>query len=51
MKVKKSLLTGNGIEDAILLYDKFSLVSFIVLAIMIPVVFWLAVLKPGLRKE
>jgi len=38
--------TGTGMEEAIFLYDRFSIVAFLILALAVPAVFWLAVFKP-----
>lgn len=44
--VEKAFATGEGLGAAITLYDRFSIISFITLALTVPVVFWLAVFKP-----
>lgn len=49
--VKKNLRVNTGIEDAVNLFDSFSLISFIVLSISVPTVFWLVVFKPGKPKS
>lgn len=45
------MFAGSGIENALLLRDKFSIVSLIILALTVPVVFWLAVFRPALGRE
>ncbi|MBI2412227.1 MAG: hypothetical protein HYV24_03355 [Deltaproteobacteria bacterium] len=45
--IKKAFSTGVGIAEAMLLYDKFSIISALVLLITIPFVFWLAIFRPG----
>ncbi|MBI5455280.1 MAG: hypothetical protein HY956_11665 [Deltaproteobacteria bacterium] len=45
--IKKAISTGIGIAEAMYLYDKFSIVSALVLLITIPFVFWLAIFRPG----
>lgn len=44
--IKRVFTTGTGIEDAIYLYDRFSILAFLILALAVPAVFWLAVFKP-----
>ena len=45
--IKKAFQRGIGVTDALLLYDRFSLISALLLAITVPLVFYLAVFKPG----
>lgn len=46
IRVKRAFMTGKGMEEAIFLYDRFSIVAFLILALAVPAVFWLAVFKP-----
>lgn len=45
--VKRAFLTGAGVAEAIALYDRFSIISFVILGVSVPVVFYLAVFRPG----
>lgn len=45
--IKKAFSTGAGITEAMLLYDKFSIIAALALIITIPFVFWLAIFRPG----
>lgn len=45
--VRQAFITGIKMEDAIFLYDRFSIVGFLVLALAVPAIFWLVVFKPG----
>lgn len=49
--VKKALLTGQSITEAVALYDKFSIISFFILVVAVPVVFRLAIFRPNLVGE
>ncbi|MBI5492484.1 MAG: hypothetical protein HY893_06095 [Deltaproteobacteria bacterium] len=44
--VKKAFLTGQSITEAVVLYDKFSIISFFILVVAVPVVFRLAIFRP-----
>lgn len=46
IRVKRAFMTGTGMEEAVFLYDRFSIVAFLILALAVPAVFWLAVFKP-----
>lgn len=45
--IANALETAGGVEEAILLYDRFSILAGILLGVGVPVVFWLAIFKPG----
>ncbi len=45
--IKKTFSTGVDVTEAMLLYDKFSIIAALALIITIPFVFWLAIFRPG----
>jgi hypothetical protein len=49
--LKKAFTSGEGIKEAVLLFDRFSVIAFILLAITVPVVLVMGIFKPGGRSH
>lgn len=45
-KVSKAFISGTGTQEALLLYDWFSVIALVLLTITVPVVFLLGIYKP-----
>jgi uncharacterized membrane protein len=48
---KKAFASGQGLQEAILLFDRFSVIAFVLLAITVPVVFIMGIFKPDRSKK
>ena len=44
--LKEAFASGTGIKEAILLFDRFSVIAFVLLAITVPVVLIMGIFKP-----
>lgn len=47
LSIKEAITTGDGLSTALALFDRFSAFSAITLAFTVPVVFYLAIFRPG----